>query len=161
MAHHFQLGAGSLTTVKYSNLTSVYFDFFIHDEKSLLATYCWYGSDIVDSKKFEDAQFNNKVHRHQAGIAASFKGRLITTPLLLQKPLDSSRLKGAICSLSMAHEGNDESGTATLFLHKPPAVQLVFSILADFNNVPAEPTNGSIQWVQMEKTSHPMVPARS
>ena len=152
MIHNYQLFGGSLKTAKYSNLTSVYFDFFVHDNKTLLTFNCWYGSDIADSKKFDDAAWHNKVHRNVAGVGNQI------TPLPLHKPLDSSQFKvGAICSLSVAGKGSADPGTATLLMHKLPSVQFVFSILADFNSIPVEKMNGSIQWLLIGKTRHPKI----
>jgi len=152
MIHNYQLFGGSLTTVKYSDLTSVYFDFYVHDTKTLLTFNCLYGSDIADSKKFDDAAWHNNIHRHVAGI-----GNRIT-PLPLHKPLDSSQFKaGTICSLSIAGKGSSDPGTVTLLMHKLPSVQLVFSVLADFNNIPAKTADGSIQRLTIEKTRHPKI----
>ena len=141
--------------VRYSNLTKVQFSFYVFDQTSKIAAYCWYGSD-ADSAKFEDAILNGKLHIHQAGVGTQ------AGSLLLEKPLDLKQLNGTKCSLSLTGKGSSDKGSATLFMNKAPenrahAMHLLFPILADFNFGPAK-SDGRIFEVDIVKTSVPKLP---
>jgi len=79
MAHHCQLKGGSLLMVKYSGLTNTQMSFYVYDIKSKVVAYCWYASKIDDAK-FEAANLQGKILRHQAGVGnkiTHYKSHLI------------------------------------------------------------------------------------
>jgi hypothetical protein len=154
MAHHYRLKGGSVLIIQYSGLTNVQFSFYIHDQSSKTAAYCWYGSDF-DSAKLEAAVAQNKVNRHQIGVGNQ------VVPLALPKPLDFKTLRGSACSFSLTGQGSTSRGLADLSM-KSPAIHLVFPILADFTYGGAAAraqTNGTISQVDTVKTSAPDLPA--
>jgi hypothetical protein len=155
MAHHYQLMGGSLMVIKYSNLTDIQFSFYVYDQDSKSAAYCWYGSDTADKDKFGEADLNNKFFKHQAGV-----GNQIGS-VLLEKPLNFKQLERTKCFFTLTGHGATDKGVATLFRDKAPLIHLSFPILADFDLTDARAkSSGQITQVKIEKTSVPKLPAR-
>ena len=154
MAHHYQLKGGSLMVIKYSNVTDIQFSFYIYDQDSKSAAYCWYASDIADEHEFDEAELNTTLFRHQAGL-----GNQIGS-VLLEKPLNFKQLESTKCSFTLTGHGSSNKGVATLFREKAPLIHLSFPILADFDLTDKRAkSSGQITRVKIEKTSVPTLPA--